>query len=104
MIDWKRVTGFDWDEGNGRKSADKHSVSQAEAEQTFFNEPLLLVADLKHSQYEPRYHALGKTDEGRFLHITFTLRVAGTLIRVISARDMHRKERSFYDQAEKDAT
>jgi len=104
MIDWERVTGFDWDEGNARKSADKHSVSQAEAEQAFFNEPLLLVPDTKHSQQEPRYHALGKTDEGRLLHITFTLRSAGTLIRVISARDMHRKERTFYGQAEENPT
>jgi hypothetical protein len=104
MINWERVIGFDWDEGNARKSADKHSVSQAEAEQTFFNEPLLLLLDTKHSRQEPRYHALGKTDEGRILHITFTLRAGGTLIRVISARDMHRKERTFYAQAEKNAT
>lgn len=104
MIDWERITGFDWDHGNACKSADKHSVSQAEAEQAFFNEPLLLAPDSKHSQQEPRYHALSKTDEGRLLHITFTLRGAGTLIRVVSARDMHRKERTFYGQAEKDAT
>lgn len=102
MIDWQRVTGFDWDEGNARKSADEHSVSQAEAEQILFNEPMLL--DTKHSEQEPRYHALGKTDESRLLHVTFTLRVAGTLIRVISARDMHHKERIFYGQAKKDAT
>ncbi len=104
MIDFARVIGFDWDEGNARKSADKHNVSQAEAEQAFFNEPLLLAPDLKHSQQELRCHALGKTDDGRFLHITFTLRAADTLIRVISARDMHHNERSFYDQAKKDAT
>jgi len=103
MIDWKRVAGFEWDEGNARKSADKHSVSQAEAEQAFFSEPLLLVRDPKHSRQEPRYHALGETDEGRRLHITFTLRAAGTLIRVISARAMHRKERIVYDQAKQDS-
>jgi uncharacterized DUF497 family protein len=44
-------------------------------------------------------HALGKTDENRQLHITFTLRQAGQLIRVISARDMHKKERAIYEQA-----
>ena len=90
MIDWMRVTRFDWDEGNARKSADKHSVSQAEAEQTFFNEPLVVLRDDKHSQREPRLHALGETDDRRCLHITFTLRADGTLIRVISARDVHR--------------
>jgi len=56
--------------------------------------------DASHSQKEPRLHALGKTDEGRALHITFTLRQSGQLVRVISARDMHRKERAIYDQAD----
>jgi len=60
---------------------------------------LLLLEDVAHSQDEPRVHALGKTDEGRTLHITFTLRQSGGLIRVISARDMHRKERAVYEQA-----
>ena len=71
----------------------------AEAEQVFFNTPLLVLEDAAHSTQEVRIHALGMTDEGRALHITFTLRKAGTLIRVISARDMHRKERMIYDQA-----
>jgi hypothetical protein len=57
----------------------------------------------KHSQQELRYHALGRTDDDRLLHATFTLRGDGTLVRVISARDMHRKERSFYEQARQDA-
>lgn len=71
----------------------------AEAEQVFFNVPLLFLEDLAHSSKEVRVHALGKTDDERALHITFTLRKAGTLIRVISARDMHRKERLAYEQA-----
>lgn len=96
MIDWTQIIGFEWDVGNSRKSADKHGVGQGEAEQIFFNQPLLLLPDPRHSEQEVRYHALGKTDNGRLLHITFTLRGAGTLLRVISARDMHRKERSIY--------
>ncbi len=79
-------------------------MGQTEAEQAFFNAPLLLVPDTKHSEHEPRYHALGRTDTGRLLHITFTLRAAGAWIRVISARDMHWKKRMFYERAEKDAT
>lgn len=103
MIDWNQVEGFDWDEGNSRKSTDKHGVSQPEAEQVFFNEPLLIVTDVKHSQSEARMHALGMTDAGRFLHLTFTLRENETLLRVISARPMSRKERTLYAQAiEKD--
>ena len=93
MIDLARITGFDWDAGNSRKNTHKHGVTQAEAEQIFFNEPLLLVSDERHSDEEVRIHALGVTDDDRTLHISFTLRGAGTLIRVISARDMSRKER-----------
>ena len=98
MIDVSKITGFDCDDGNARKSADKHDVSQFEAEQLFFNAPLLLSPDALHSQDETRIHALGKTDAGRRLHVAFTLREGGTLIRVISARDMHRKERAVYEQ------
>jgi len=98
MIDLNKITGFDWDDGNARKN-EKHGVSMAEAEQVFFNAPLLLLEDATHSQKEPRIHALGMTDEGRTLHITFTLRQSGLLVRVISARDMHRKERTIYEQA-----
>ncbi|MAY54781.1 MAG: hypothetical protein CMQ46_02975 [Gammaproteobacteria bacterium] len=99
MIDWTQITGFDWDDGNARKSKDKHSVRQSEAEQVFFNQPLLILADQKHSQLEPRFHALGITDDRRQLHITFALRGTGSLIRVISARNMHRKERKIYEQS-----
>ncbi len=99
MIDLQKITGFNWDAGNARKN-EKHGVSTAEAEQVFFNVPLLLLEDSAHSQDEPRIHALGKTDDGRALHITFTLRQSDQLIRVISARDMHRKERAIYEQAD----
>jgi uncharacterized protein len=99
MFDLDQISGFDWDDGNNRKSADKHDVSQAEAESAFFNDPLIVVEDAKHSGAEPRINALGKTAQNRLLHITFTLRQNGTMIRVISARDMHRKERKAYEQA-----
>jgi uncharacterized DUF497 family protein len=98
MSDLSQVEGFEWDEGNSRKSVEKHDVSQAESEQVFFNEPLLVVDDVSHSSEEIRLHALGHSDAGRLLHISFTLRGNGKLIRVISARTMHRKERLRYEQ------
>ena len=98
MLDWKQITGFEWDSGNDRKSLKKHDVGRIESEQIFFNEPLLILEDRKHSQNEQRYHALGKTDDHRLLHITFTLRSESTLLRVISARDMHKKERQIYEK------
>jgi hypothetical protein len=96
VIDRARVVGFEWDEGNARKN-DRHGVTQVEAEDVFFDPRLLLAPDPRHSEQEPRFHALGETSDGRRLHLTFTLRAEGTRIRVISARDMHRKERLFYE-------
>ena len=100
MLDFTQIIGFEWDAGNERKN-ERHGVTMMETEQVFFNAPLLLLEDAAHSQNELRIHALGRTDAARALHITFTLRQSGQLIRVISARDMHRKERAIYDQANK---
>jgi uncharacterized DUF497 family protein len=96
VIDLAAITGFDWDAGNARKN-DKHGASSEAAEQVFFNRPLM-AADQKHSQNESRFHALGEDNTGRLLHLTFTLRDGGSKIRVIAARDMHRKERVIHDR------
>ncbi len=95
MGPFEKITGFEWDKGNERKNV-KHGVTPAEAEQVFLNEPLVVLDDLKHSDTEQRFHALGQTGEGRFLHIAFTIRT--NMIRVISVRNMHRKERAIYEQ------
>jgi uncharacterized protein len=98
MVDFLKVTGFDWDAGNDRKN-EKHGVSKNEAEQCFFNLPLLLADDQSHSlPSEARYHALGRTDAARVLFITFTLRESETRIRVISARSANRKEKASYEK------
>ena len=97
MINSNKIDGFDWDAGNARKN-EKHGVTQIEAEQAFFNDPLFISPDEKHSESEHRYRALGKTASGRLLMVIFTLRRAGTFIRVISARDMNAKERRLYEQ------
>ena len=98
MLDLSQTIGFDWDEGNARKN-EKHGVTNAEVEQVFLNSPLIVADDVKHSQQERRFHALGRTDADRRLHVTFTERGGGTLIRPISARDVNRKERPIYEQA-----
>ena len=90
------VEGFDWDAGNDKKNINAHQVSCSEAEEVFFNRPLLLQDDFKHSQKEIRYHAFGVTNEGRKLALTFTIRRKA--IRIISARDMNKKERNAYEQ------
>ncbi|MCK4304149.1 MAG: BrnT family toxin [Candidatus Eisenbacteria sp.] len=97
MDDLVNCTGFQWDKGNFLKNWEKHEVRPDECEQIFFNRPLLVVADEGHSKTEARFYALGQTDAGRRLFIVFTIRK--TLVRVISARDMSRKERKVYDQS-----
>ena len=99
MGDWTTPRGFERDAGNARKNEDAHDVSQAEAEQVFLNAPLVLIADEKHSDVEDRFHALGVTNAERRLHVTFTLRGERGLIRVISVRDMSRKEGRIYEEA-----
>lgn len=89
-----QVTGFQWDAGNQDKSWERHRVSRSECEQVFFNRPFLLSDDQPHSEDEPRFYALGQTDLRRLLFVVFTLRE--TLLRVISARDMTRRERREY--------
>lgn len=91
-------TGFEWNAGNRDKNWERHGVAAGEAEQIFFNRPVLVAADPEHSQVEPRYAALGQTSEGRLLAVVFTIR--GTLVRVISAREMRRRERRRYEQKE----
>lgn len=98
MLDLNTVTGFDWDENNREKNWERHQVSAGECEEVFFNIPLLLEDDPSHSQKEPRYYVLGHTISGRRLFIAFTIRE--DKIRVISARDMSKKERSIYEQTD----
>lgn len=98
MPELSRITGFDRDDGNSLKSSEKRLVSQAEAEQVFADSELMISDDVGHSQHEARHHAMGRTADGRLLHVTFTLRGNRTKIRVISARDMNRKERAIYEQ------
>jgi len=99
MINFSSIVGFEWDIGNSQKSAQKHDVHPTEAEEVFFNSPLIISDDDKHSSIKKRYLAYGITNKKRFLTVIFTLRENETLIRVISARDQHRKERTVYAKA-----
>ncbi len=86
---------FDWDEGNLKKNIKKHNVGMQEAEQIFFNEPLILSDTNLRSSSEKRYKALGRTNNNRKLLAIFTLR--NNKLRIISVRDMSRKERKEYE-------
>ena len=94
--EFEKFAGFEWDQGNSTKNLLIHQVEDWECEQVFFNEPLLVLDDPKHSLVEKRWVAFGRTDGGRLLVVIFTKR--GKLLRVISARDMNRKELTFYEE------
>jgi hypothetical protein len=96
------ASGFDWDKGNLDKNKKSHNVENYECEQVFFNSPLIVISDEKHSVGENRYAAFGKSLQGRLLTVVFTKR--NDKIRVISARDMNKKEREFYGNHEKENT
>jgi uncharacterized DUF497 family protein len=87
-------TGFDWDDGNALKVAVRHNVQPGECEQAFFRVPFVANHDERHSKAEIRWQALGRTAGDRWLFLVFTFR--GTLIRVLQAREMNRKERTRY--------
>ena len=93
--------GFEWDEANAHKNWERHRVTPEEAEDVFFNEPLVVHSDVRHSKREKRYYALGQTGSGLHLFVVFTIR--HSLLRVISVRDMNRKERDAYAKREKEA-
>ena len=96
MFDFESIIGFDWDEGNRQKNWEKHQFDFRECEEVFFNQPLLISEDIKHSLQEKRYHVLGRSDTNRMLFLVFTLR--NSKIRVISARVQSKKERLVYEQ------
>ena len=101
MISLPQFTGFDWDVGNRGKNA-AHGVSDEECEDVFLQLPLVVAADIKHSEQESRFWVLGHTAMGRRLFLIFTPR--GSRIRIISARAMTKQERRIYDEAEEEAS
>ena len=94
--EFEEFAGFQWDEGNINKNLVEHQAEDWESEQVFFNEAVLVLDDPKHSLVEKRWAAFGRTDAGRLLVVIFTKR--GNLLRVISARDMNRKEMKYYEE------
>lgn len=93
---FEKCEGFEWDSGNEFKNLMKYNVTNAECEQAFFNQPVIVFDDTKHSSLENRWYLLGRTDQDRYLFIVFTIRK--NLVRVISSRDMNNKEREIYNE------
>src|SRR6266853_4313150 len=90
--------GFQWAAANSGKIWERHRVAPTECEELFFNRPLVVDEDEEHSSAAEPMYALGQSDAGRLLFAAFTIRER--LIRVISARDMNRRERRTYEKAD----
>lgn len=96
MLKLSQISGFDWDKGNIDKNWIKHKIKTEECEEIFFNQPLIIFPDFKHSEKEDRSYALGRTTENKKLFIVFSIRK--DKIRIISARHMNKKEQKIYEQ------
>ena len=92
----EKCIGFQWDLGNSSKNWDKHRVTRIECEQVFFNKPILIADDKKHSTKEKRWFVLGNTDFDRKLFLVFSIRK--NLIRIVSARNMSKKEKEIFNE------
>ena len=97
-----KCTGVEWDKHNSEKIKAKHGVMPVECEQVFFNLPIIAGDDEKHSESEDRFYVLGQTDSARLLFLVFTVR--NDKVRVISARDMNKKEKGVYKTHEEDSS
>lgn len=98
----EKCEGFEWDDGDSNKNWHLHGVSDGECEDVFFNLPLIIASDKRHSKTETRFFALGRMDADRRLFIAFA--VKNKLIRVISARDMTKSEiRKYAEKIKRDS-
>lgn len=86
---------FEWDSGNTNKNL-KHGVSNEEAEEVFFDSDSITYFDKTHSANEHRFFVVGKTNLGRKLYIAYTVR--NKKIRIISARNLNKKEYQLYEK------
>lgn len=96
MTVWKEPIQFQWDAGNQEKNWLKHRVTMAECEEAFFDSHKRLLGSALHAGHETRYVLIGRTQEHRALLVVFTMR--GQTVRVISARDVNKRERGLYEE------
>lgn len=96
MVSKKKILEFEWDKGNLDKSYQKHGITTNEAEEIFLDDDLVELNDIKHSQVEKRFLAIGKTFQKKILLAAFTVRK--NKIRIISIRRANNKERRIYSK------
>lgn len=94
---FKKPISFEWDSGNREKNWAKHRVANEESEEVFFDSHKRILKQVLYHEEEERFLLVGKTKRERLLLVVFTIR--GEKVRVISSRDLNRKERILYEEA-----
>ena len=75
----------------------KHHIDPEEVEETLCNSPKIRFIEKGDVRGEDIYAGMGRSHSGRYL-ITFFIRKRDDSALVISARDMTRKERKYYEK------
>jgi hypothetical protein len=87
---------FEWDAGKAEINRRKHGVSFPEAGTVFGDGLAVTFPDPDHSEDEQRYITIGRSDRQRLLVVSHTDR--GGKIRIISARELTRREQKAYEE------
>ena len=87
------VGEFEWDDAKARANVRKHGVTFEEAMTVFLDE---LAVPLEEGDRADRLILVGESQLGRTILVVFTERVAGGIIRIISARQATKRERRAY--------
>jgi uncharacterized DUF497 family protein len=91
---------FEWDPAKAEKNLKKHRVAFAEASSVFADNLSVTFPDPDHSVDEDRYITMGESSDGRLLAVAHIDR--DDKIRIISAREMTRGERRYYEEGKRD--
>jgi uncharacterized DUF497 family protein len=89
------LIAFAWDPEKARNNLQKHGVAFSEAATVFRDRLSVTISDPDHSNVEDRFITIGISASGRLLMVAHTDRENGT--RIISARELTRKERKAYE-------
>ena len=84
-----KIKEFQWDEGNEEHILRRHNVTKSEAEDVFIGDPYFRIGR------DGTRYVYGQTSSGRYLFVVY-LHLGKGITRVITARDMTKRERKLY--------
>ena len=87
---------FTWDPKKAKLNLEKHRVSFEEASTVFYDEQALQIEDPDEASGEDRFVMIGLSARLRLLAVCHCVRVAGNVIRIISARRAIKAEQIQY--------